>query len=95
VLGLVSRLTGAQQREYLSGLLLGHEIAGLLAGMREGWQQARIALVGRPALCARYREALRHFGREVRILSEDAGVHGLWTLITHDRRRELERETQE
>lgn len=84
VLGLVGRLTGAQQREYLSGLLLGHEITGLLAGVREGWRQARIALIGRPALCTRYAEALRYFGRDALILSEDAGIHGLWSLISSD-----------
>ncbi|HEU0229244.1 MAG TPA: 2-dehydro-3-deoxygalactonokinase [Burkholderiaceae bacterium] len=84
VLGLVSRLTGAQQREYLSGLLIGHEIAGLLARVQVEWRQAHIALIGRAALCARYAEALRYFGREALILSEDAGVHGLWSLISSD-----------
>ena len=34
-------------------------------------------------LCARYREALRHCGREARILSESAGIHGLWSLISN------------
>jgi len=82
VLGLVSRLTGAQQREYLSGLLLGHEIAGLLSGAKDEWRGARIALIGRPGLCTRYREALWRFGRDAWVLSEDAGIHGLWSLIS-------------
>ncbi|MFA7438628.1 2-dehydro-3-deoxygalactonokinase [Castellaniella sp.] len=82
-LGLTGQLDAAEQHDYLSGLLIGHEIAGLLARLPDAWQQASMALVGREALCHRYRAALRHHGRDALLLSEDAVVHGLWALIRH------------
>jgi len=83
-LSLTNELTGPQQREYLSGLLLGHEISGLLDSLQAEWRNARIALIGRPGLCQRYHDVLREHGHASEILSEEAGIHGLWALIRHD-----------
>ena len=80
-LSLTGRLTGPQQREYLSGLLVGHELQGLFNSLDDDWRSARMALIGRPGLCQRYRQALNALGRDADILSEEAGIHGLWSLI--------------
>lgn len=80
-LGLTGQLDGAEQHDYLSGLLIGHEVNGLLARLPTVWRQASMALVGRPALCRRYLAALQHHGHQALVLAEDAVVHGLWALI--------------
>lgn len=56
---------------YLSGLLIGGEIAQAL---RDGSQDARIALIGDPRLAARYRTALADHGVAVGLLDGDACV---------------------
>lgn len=58
--------------DYLSGLLIGEEIA---AALRPG---DRPVLIGDPALCARYRTALGHFGAAVAAEIPEAAVTGLW-----------------
>lgn len=61
--GLFAELSAAQLPSYLSGLLIGHELNGLLAGA------GHVHLIGSEALVQRYRRALalRHV---------DAQVHG-------------------
>ncbi|WP_282615003.1 2-dehydro-3-deoxygalactonokinase [Roseomonas gilardii] len=78
-------LTGGLRPElsldYLSGLLIGEE---LLCGLRgQGLDRAEgVVLIGDPALCRRYREALALFGvSEVREI-EDAATAGLWRIAT-------------
>jgi 2-dehydro-3-deoxygalactonokinase len=66
--------------DYLSGLLIGSEIAHARA-----WAAARGAdgspwLVGEPALCARYEAALRQAGLTARHGPADASARGLWRL---------------
>lgn len=56
---------------YLSGLLIGREIAEAVAGDDD---DGAIALIGDPALCARYTRALAAFGREAIVLDGDACV---------------------
>lgn len=85
-LGLSGALTPAAQHEYLSGVLLGHEVRGLVAGLPAQWQQASIILLGRPGLCLHYQRALGRFGLEAEILSEDAGLYGLWAWVQADQR---------
>ncbi|KND56250.1 2-dehydro-3-deoxygalactonokinase [Candidatus Paraburkholderia kirkii] len=65
-LSLTGQLTAEQQPDYLSGLLIGHELRGLnevlvrersaLAGKKT------LRLIGNDALCDRYRAALARFG---------------------------------
>jgi 2-dehydro-3-deoxygalactonokinase len=80
-LGLTGVLDGAGQREYLSGLLIGHEVAALQALLEEhGQQPARIILVGDAALCGRYTRALRAYGFDQVEVAAQATERGLWQL---------------
>jgi 2-dehydro-3-deoxygalactonokinase len=80
-LGLTGELDGADQREYLSGLLIGHEVAALQALLAEQRHQpARVILVGDAALCVRYTRALRAYGIDQIEVAEHATERGLWQL---------------
>jgi 2-dehydro-3-deoxygalactonokinase len=64
-LGLTGQLTAEQQSDYLSGLLIGHELRGLNEVLLR--EQAALAgktlrLIGNDALCDRYRAALARYG---------------------------------
>ena len=75
-LGLFERLAAEQLPDYLSGLLIGHEIAHeLAAGMPEC-----LALVGDPALCGRYALALGRFGVTAPLQLDNTAPAGLWQL---------------
>jgi 2-dehydro-3-deoxygalactonokinase len=75
---LVGDLPAEASLEFLSGLLIGDELrAGLAAG------QTPAALIGDPALCARYVAAFEQLGiTGVPILS-DAAPAGLWAIAQH------------
>jgi 2-dehydro-3-deoxygalactonokinase len=75
-LGLFKRLPSEQLPDYLSGLLIGHEIAHELAA---GAPQ-RLALVGDPALCERYALALDRFGVTAPLQLDNTAPAGLWQL---------------
>ena len=80
-LGLTGVLGGADQREYLSGLLIGHEIAALQALLAEQAHQfSRVMLVGDAALCRRYTRALRAYGFGQIEVAAQATERGLWHL---------------
>ncbi|MGK5047580.1 2-dehydro-3-deoxygalactonokinase [Janthinobacterium sp. GB4P2] len=80
-LGLTGVLDGAGQREYLSGLLIGHEIAALKILLQEqGEQLPRVILIGDAALCGRYMRALRAHGIEQIDVAAQATERGLWQL---------------
>ena len=82
-LGLTGVLDGAGQREYLSGLLIGHELAALQAVLAQQAQQpARVLLVGDAALCARYTRALGAYGFDQVEVAQQATERGLWQLAT-------------
>ncbi|MDE1950449.1 MAG: 2-dehydro-3-deoxygalactonokinase [Burkholderiales bacterium] len=76
-LGLVGRLTPAAQPEYLSGLLIGHELA---AGLGATDEAAPLLLIGDPALCRRYAVALRWFDSGECTLLDNTAPAGLWAL---------------
>jgi 2-dehydro-3-deoxygalactonokinase len=64
--------------DYLSGLLIGHELQGGLDWRaRAGLAGAPLALVGDEALCGRYARALRQCGVEPAVLPNTAPA-GLW-----------------
>jgi 2-dehydro-3-deoxygalactonokinase len=64
-LGLTGQLTAAEQPDYLSGLLIGHELRGLnevLARENATLAGKTLRLIGNDALCDRYRAALAQYG---------------------------------
>ncbi|MFC5476543.1 2-dehydro-3-deoxygalactonokinase [Paraherbaspirillum soli] len=80
-LGLTGALDGVGQREYLSGLLIGHEIAALQTLLKDQAQQpARVMLIGAAALCARYTRALGAVGFDRIDVAAQATERGLWQL---------------
>jgi len=82
--GLTGELTPEEQADYLSGLLIGHEIAALPVLDVDTDSPAKdllpILLAGEPSLCLRYQHALaaKHYTR-VTIVA-DATAHGLWQI---------------
>ncbi|NMM02415.1 2-dehydro-3-deoxygalactonokinase [Paraburkholderia sp. RP-4-7] len=84
-LGLTGQLSREQQPDYLSGLLIGHELAGFEAVLMQ--QQNSLAgqhlrLIGNEALCERYRVALAQFGCTHAELVKHATERGLWRVAT-------------
>ncbi|KGD90468.1 2-dehydro-3-deoxygalactonokinase [Achromobacter sp. RTa] len=79
-LGLTGELAPESQADYLSGLLIGHEIATLAEMLRQQGEQPRIVLCGEPALCRRYIQAMRHYGLGTPEQAQDATERGLWHL---------------
>jgi 2-dehydro-3-deoxygalactonokinase len=59
---------------YLSGLLIGHEVAAAL----EDGVAPPVLLIGAEALTSRYAAALDAFGVPHRMAGPDAAAHGLW-----------------
>lgn len=82
-LGLVGALSAEAQADYLSGVLVGHEIAAL-EGLDEGLGEhlERIVLVGSDVLCQRYRRALAIFGHGAAAIVPDATERGLWRVAS-------------
>jgi 2-dehydro-3-deoxygalactonokinase len=72
--GLFERIAAPSLASYLSGLLIGDEIANL-AGAAPA--DAPILLVGAPALTRRYARALARRGRASVSLPESVGAHGI------------------
>jgi 2-dehydro-3-deoxygalactonokinase len=82
-LGLTGQLAADEQPDYLSGLVIGHELAGLEAALaRRDVALAGCApqLIGAEALCERYRLALVQFGCGGARLVRHATEHGLWRI---------------
>jgi 2-dehydro-3-deoxygalactonokinase len=78
-LGLTDRLPRSALADYLSGLLIGHELVSALAGSRatrEGG--ARVVLLGDAALCRRYALALEAYGAAAHAQLDDTAPRGLW-----------------
>ncbi|HEX3381772.1 MAG TPA: 2-dehydro-3-deoxygalactonokinase [Paraburkholderia sp.] len=80
-LGLTGELSSEAQPDYLSGLLIGHELAGLeavLAQQGSSLAQQSLRLIGNDALCERYRLALAQFGCLRAEPVRHATERGLW-----------------
>ncbi|HYR00245.1 MAG TPA: 2-dehydro-3-deoxygalactonokinase [Casimicrobiaceae bacterium] len=78
-LALLNGLTPEKARDYLSGLLIGCEIAAGRAWVEaSGVPLDAALLIGSRALCGRYATALREAGTAARIAPEDAAARGLW-----------------
>jgi 2-dehydro-3-deoxygalactonokinase len=82
-LGLTGQLSAEAQSDYLSGLLIGHELAGLealLIRQRSSLAQQSLRLIGNDALCERYRLALAQFGCLRAEPVSEATERGLWRI---------------
>ncbi|MFC3939231.1 2-dehydro-3-deoxygalactonokinase [Pseudomonas gingeri NCPPB 3146 = LMG 5327] len=82
-LGLTGELSPAEQPNYLSGLLIGHELVALRALLLQrhtGSELPAILLIGNEQLCVRYRLALEACGFASVSLAEQATERGLWQL---------------
>jgi 2-dehydro-3-deoxygalactonokinase len=79
-LGLTGTLPPTAQADYLSGLLIGHEIAALADLLRARQARPRFLLCGEPDLCRRYTLALRHHDLPEPTLAAQATERGLWRM---------------
>jgi 2-dehydro-3-deoxygalactonokinase len=78
-LGLTGQLSPAAQPDYLSGLLIGHELA-TLAGLQRNLHEVlpAVILIGGEQLCLRYGRALTACGFLHVTVAEQATERGLW-----------------
>ncbi|CAM3686134.1 2-dehydro-3-deoxygalactonokinase [Bordetella sputigena] len=79
-MGLTGQLSAQAQPDYLSGLLIGHEVGALRALLDARGMPSRIVLCGDEDLCRRYASALPHFGLAAPTLAGQAAERGLWRL---------------
>ena len=76
-LGLTRQLTGEAQPDYLSGLLIGHEVAALAPTLDAGLP---VVLCGEPVLCLRYATALEARGLPPPDIRAGVTPLGLWRI---------------
>jgi 2-dehydro-3-deoxygalactonokinase len=74
---LTGRLASDEVIDYLSGLLIGHELAGIAASWL-GDEPTEILLCGDPELNVRYRRALESRGLAVALAIRDSAPAGMW-----------------
>jgi 2-dehydro-3-deoxygalactonokinase len=82
-LGLTGELSPTAQADYLSGLMIGHELAALATVQRRRRNNPNlpsIILIGNAQLCTRYSRALDACGFANVTLAEQATERGLWQL---------------
>jgi 2-dehydro-3-deoxygalactonokinase len=83
-LALTGTLASAGVADYLSGLLLGAEIAAARKWLAQHKLDAlALTLVGDAVLCERYQRALRWTGMNALLGPADAAARGLWRIATH------------
>jgi 2-dehydro-3-deoxygalactonokinase len=82
-LALFGELPPDEVADYLSGLLIGNEIAAGRQWATKRGGSERVTLVGAPALCARYSVALAIAGIAVSEGPADAAARGLWRIAQH------------
>lgn len=78
-LGLTGALPATSQADYLSGVLIGHEIASL-ARRPDMIMSMPVVLCGEPDLCRRYAMALALFGFTPAEVALQASASGLWQI---------------
>lgn len=76
---LFDEMQEEEAASYLSGLLIGHEVAAAL----EDGVAPPVLLIGAETLTARYATALDAFGVPHRTADQDAAAHGLWRVAEH------------
>jgi len=81
---LTDALAPAGITDYLSGLLLGAEIAAARVWLTQRQLAgASVALVGDATLCDRYRSALAVADIDATLGPNDAAARGLWRIAKH------------
>ncbi len=78
---LTGELKGAEQADYLSGLLIGYELVAMLKLYQPRPDQP-IALIGSAMLCERYLRAMHYYGFQCVSLASQATVAGLWRVAS-------------
>ncbi len=78
--GLMGTVTPEGLPDYLSGMLIGIEIAGATKDLDPSMLQAGITLIGDDELCNRYALALEAAGLSSRRGAHDATTSGLWQI---------------
>ncbi|ARP89129.1 2-dehydro-3-deoxygalactonokinase [Bordetella genomosp. 9] len=79
-LGLTGQLAPQAQPDYLSGLLIGHEVCALRQLLDARGMPSRIVLCGEEDLCRRYARALPLAGLPAPRLAGQGAERGLWRL---------------
>jgi 2-dehydro-3-deoxygalactonokinase len=77
-LGLFGELPATGLADYLSGLLIGAELAAALPASDASAPLVPLVLVGEAALCERYRLAFGVWGREASVAAGPIAALGLW-----------------
>ena len=75
-LGLFGALSEAEAGSYLSGLLIGHEIASSAPA-------GTVHLIGAPTLCALYAQAFERRGVRASVAPDDLSARGLISIAEH------------
>jgi 2-dehydro-3-deoxygalactonokinase len=78
-LGLTGRVPPAGLADYLSGLLIGHELVSGMAGAGD-LASIPLVMIGAPVLCERYAESLKAFGKTADAVLDNTAPVGLWNL---------------
>jgi 2-dehydro-3-deoxygalactonokinase len=73
--GLMNRLADTALSDYLSGLLVGAEIAEATKQIED-----RVTIIASPALAQRYTEALKLLGHKSNLAPDDCVVAGHWRI---------------
>lgn len=76
-LALSGRLPQAALADYLSGLLIGHELVSGLAGAGD-LTTVPLVMIGEPSLCQRYVRCLQYMGHAVSAVLDNTAPVGLW-----------------
>lgn len=83
-LPLTGRLAAEQVDDYISGLMIGAEVASCVrdwlaagSGGSPGDRPAEVLLCGEPELCRRYQRALHQLGVDAPVVGGDVVTHGL------------------
>lgn len=78
-LGITEKMKQTGLSDYLSGLLIGHELrAGLAWRKLAGLNYSPLVLVGEPELCQRYEKALLSFELTPSLVLPNTAPAGLW-----------------
>ena len=78
-LALMERLAATEVSDYLSGLLIGDEVAQSVTDSAQG----PVTIIGRGDLAERYLVALRTRGTDADIAAPGMAQRGLWTIAKH------------